>query len=186
MLELAAREAFKIGGSAVRLTDTILGFVEQDLSETLREIALEIGVSHIACLRFAPDKSSDTSLLSAIVTYSKEWQLRYFVKQYIKIDPTIAYGRIAVQPFDWEILRDGDPAVLGFLADAANHGVGRNGLSIPVRSRRGGLFPRFFHQRSSSGGMGAIQKRECRQAATHVLSYRVSRERGFQAPRGAD
>jgi DNA-binding CsgD family transcriptional regulator len=137
MLELAARETFKIGGSAVRLSDTILGFVEQDLSETLREIASEIGVSHIACLRFAPDKSSDTSQLSAIVTYSKEWQLRYFVKQYIKIDPAIAYGRTAAQPFDWEILHDGDPAVLGFLADAANHGVGRNGLSIPVRSRRG-------------------------------------------------
>jgi DNA-binding CsgD family transcriptional regulator len=137
MLELAAREAFKIGGSAVRLSDTILGFVEQDLSETLREIASEIGVSHIACLRFAPDKSADTSQLSGIFTYSKEWQLRYFVKQYIKIDPVITYGRSAVQPFDWQILGNGDPAVLAFFADAVAYGVGRNGLSIPVRSRRG-------------------------------------------------
>ena len=27
--------------------------------------------------------------------------------------------------------------MLAFLADAANHGVGRNGLSIPVRNRKG-------------------------------------------------
>ena len=137
MLELAAKEAIKIGGSAVRLTDTILGSVEQDLSETLKDIASEIGVSHISYLRISHDKSSDTSLLSAIVTYSREWQLRYFVKQYVKVDPVVAHGRNAVLPFDWEILDNGDPAVLAFLTDAVNHGVGRNGLSIPVRNRRG-------------------------------------------------
>ena len=137
MSEFAVMGAFNIGGSAVRLTDTILGYNEQDLSETLREIASEIGVSHIAYLRFSPDKSSDTSLLSAIVTYSKEWQLTYFVKQYVKIDPVVTYGRNALLPFDWEVLANGDSTVIAFLTDAANHGVGRNGLSIPVRNRRG-------------------------------------------------
>ncbi len=72
MLSDAIMETINIEGSAVRLTDTILGYNEQDLSDILRAIASEIGVSHISYVRFSPDKSSDTSLLTAIVTYSSE------------------------------------------------------------------------------------------------------------------
>jgi DNA-binding CsgD family transcriptional regulator len=137
MLSDAIIETINIEASAVRLTDTILGYNEQDLSETLKEIASEIGVSHIAYLRFSPDKSSDTSLLTATVTYSRDWTQRYFVRQYVQLDPVVTYGRNAVLPFDWETLADDNPAVRAFFDDAANHGVGRNGLSIPVRNRRG-------------------------------------------------
>jgi DNA-binding CsgD family transcriptional regulator len=137
MLQSAAVVSFGVDSSAVRLTDTILGYIEQDLSETLKEIAAEIGVSHISYIRLTPDKSSETSLLGANVTYSREWQLRYFVKQYVKIDPIVAHGRDAVHPFDWEIFEDSGSEALAFLADAENHGVGRRGLSIPVRNRRG-------------------------------------------------
>jgi len=137
MLSDAIIETINIEASAVRLTDTILGYNEQDLSETLKEIASEIGVSHIAYLRFSPDKSSDTSLLTATVTYSRDWTQRYFVRQYVQLDPVVTYGRNAVLPFDWETLADDNPAARAFFDDAANHGVGRNGLSIPVRNRRG-------------------------------------------------
>src|SRR4029077_12899348 len=95
------------------------------------------GVSHIAYLRFAPEKSADTSLLTAIVTYSREWVTRYFVRQYVAIDPVVTHGRYAVEPFDWEMLAREYPEASAFLADAAHYGVGRVGLSIPVRKRRG-------------------------------------------------
>ncbi len=137
MPDFAVIETLNIDGSAARLTDTILGYNEQDLSDTLKEVAAEIGVNHISHIRFAPGKSADTSLLTVFCTYSVEWQLRYFSKQYVEIDPVVAHGRDAVLPFDWEIFGDDDPAVLAFLADAANHGVGRNGLSIPIRNRIG-------------------------------------------------
>ena len=126
-----------IESAAIRLTDTILGYNEQDLEETLKAIALDIGVSHVAYMRFAPDKSSDASLLTGTVTYSFQWQTRYFLKQYVLIDPVIAYGGKAVLPFDWEELPRDDPAVQAFFADALTHEVGLNGLSIPVRNRRG-------------------------------------------------
>ena len=45
-----------IESAAIRLTDTILGYNEQDLEETLKAIALDIGVSHVAYMRFAPTK----------------------------------------------------------------------------------------------------------------------------------
>ena len=137
MPEDAVLEAIHIDGSAIRLTDAVLGYNEADLSEILKAIAYEIGVAHISYIRFASDKSADTSILTAAVTYAREWQLRYFLKQYVNNDPVIAFGREAALPFDWRILGQDNPAALAFLADAASHGVGRNGLSIPVRNRRG-------------------------------------------------
>ena len=45
--------------AVARLTETILGNDDSDLAETLKVIALEIGVGHIAYLRLSPDKSPD-------------------------------------------------------------------------------------------------------------------------------
>jgi DNA-binding CsgD family transcriptional regulator len=126
-----------IESAAIRLTDTILGYNDQDLQETLKAIAADIGVSHIAYMRFAPDKSSDASLLTGTVTYSFQWQTRYFLKQYVLIDPVVANGSKAVLPFDWDELPRDDPTILAFFTDAINHDVGRNGISVPVRNRRG-------------------------------------------------
>lgn len=105
-----------------------------ELVDILKEIAADIGVSHIAQLRLAKDKSPDTSVLTAVVTYSREWQARYFLKQYISIDPVVAFGRNAIYPFDWQDLNFSEQAA-AVLADAEKFGVGRNGLSIPIRSR---------------------------------------------------
>jgi LuxR family transcriptional regulator, quorum-sensing system regulator CinR len=130
-------EGINIDRSAIRLTDTILGYGEQDLGEALKAIASEIGVRHIAHLRFAADSSCDASLSTAIATYSRGWQTKYFLRDYVYADPVVARGRGALLPFDWEAVTSDDPTVLAFLADAAKHGVGRNGFSIPVRSGKG-------------------------------------------------
>ena len=129
---------FNIDRAAIRLTDTILGSDEEDLSNTLSAIASEVGVRHIAYLRFGLDKRREASLTTAIATYSRAWQTHYFIKDYVHTDPVVAHGRNAVLPFDWDKVANDDPNVLAFLADAAKHGVGRNGLSIPVRNRKGG------------------------------------------------
>ena len=75
------------------------------------------------------------SVLTAVKMFSKEWQSRYFLKQYVMIDPTIAQGRTAILP-SWETLEKEDPAVIDFFNDAIRHKVGRNEISIPVRNRR--------------------------------------------------
>jgi DNA-binding CsgD family transcriptional regulator len=122
---------------AARLTETIRGNDDNDLAETLKVIASEIGLTHIAYLRLSPDKSPDICLLVAVVTYTRLWQHRYFVKKYMTTDPVISYGREVDQPFDWANVPVDDPATKAFFADALNHSVGRNGLSIPLRNRRG-------------------------------------------------
>jgi DNA-binding CsgD family transcriptional regulator len=139
MLSLRERIEIKVNfdSATARLTETILGNDNHDLAETLRTIASEMGLAHIAYLRLSPDKSPDICLLVAVVTYSRLWQHRYFVKKYMSTDPVIFYGREADQPFDWTNLPVDEPATKAFFADAFNHSVGRNGLSIPLRNRRG-------------------------------------------------
>jgi hypothetical protein len=76
-----------IESATARLTDTILGKDERDLAEILREIASEIGVSHMAYLRLSPDKSTDVALLVAIATYSRAWQQRYLLGNMCRLTP---------------------------------------------------------------------------------------------------
>ena len=137
LVSAAPAASVGVDSAAIKLTDTILGHSEQDLAETLRAIAADIGVCHIAYLRLSPDKSVDTNLLTAVVTYSRSWQTRYFLKEYVANDPVISHARQAALPFDWANLPMDDPATRAFLTDASNHNVGRNGLSIPLRNRRG-------------------------------------------------
>src|SRR5271166_509375 len=137
MLDRQIWEGAKFDNSAIKLTNIMIGYDGGELGETLKTIAWEIGCRHIAYLRFAPEKCYDPSSRTTIATYPKEWQTDYFLKGYEHFDPVVAHGRNALLPFDWETLASDDPRVLAFFADAAKHGVGRNGLSIPVRNRGG-------------------------------------------------
>ena len=130
-------QSMTIDSAAIRLTDMILGQDEPHLEQALKAIAVNIGLLHIAYVPLCSEKSEDANLLSAICTYPVAWQARYFKKQYARIDPVIARGSEAVLPFDWDELPRDDPAVRAFFDDAAHHDVGRNGLSIPLRNRKG-------------------------------------------------
>ncbi len=130
-------QGMTIDSAAIRLTDIILGQDEPDLEQALKAIAVNIGVLHIAYVPLSSEKSEDANLLSAVCTYPVAWQARYFKKQYARIDPVIAWGSEAVLPFDWDELPKDDPAVRAFFDDAADHDVGRNGFSIPIRNRKG-------------------------------------------------
>jgi DNA-binding CsgD family transcriptional regulator len=130
-------KSMTIDTAAIRLTETILGEEGPDLEQTLKALAANIGVLHIAYAPLCLQKSEDANLLSAICTYPVAWQTRYFKKQYARIDPVIARGSEAVLPFDWDELPKDDPATQAFFDDAAEHHLGHNGLSIPVRDRKG-------------------------------------------------
>jgi hypothetical protein len=75
-------QSMTIDSAAIRLTETILGDDGPDLEQTLKAIATNIGVQHIAYAPLSSERSEDANLLSAICTYSFEWQVRYFKKQY--------------------------------------------------------------------------------------------------------
>ncbi len=129
-------EIVDVNSAAIKLTDIILGKNTKGMTETLKDIASEIGMLHISFVRFASNRSWDVSILTSINTYSKIWQTRYFLKRYALVDPIVSHGSAAVLPFDWDTLPTDKPETLKFFADARRHGVGRNGLSIPVRNRK--------------------------------------------------
>ena len=108
-------------------SDDVTGFVKQTIS------SLEL--KHASYVLFHAKRSEDLTLLGALVTYPMDWQLRYFARRYHEVDPVIVVGLTAVLPFDWRSFRLSSPKTLAFMADATSHGVGANGVTIPVRNR---------------------------------------------------
>jgi len=130
-------ESVSVGPAAMKLTNMILGHKTDGLLNILQQLALEIGITHIAYVRMSTKKSIEGAMLtSGLVTYPWEWQTRYFVKQYFLIDPTVKYGSTAEYPFDWEDLVGDSAAIKDLFADAVRHKIGSNGLTIPVRNRK--------------------------------------------------
>ena len=128
--------AVNIDAAAEKLTEAIFRGDERPLNEILTTLARDLGLTHISFIRLAKGESEDLSTLTAVVTYPWSWQLRYFERNYVKIDPVIKRGRQAVLPYDWQELVSEDAAVTGFLEDAKTHGLGNCGLSIPIRGRK--------------------------------------------------
>lgn len=76
------------------------------------------------------------------LTYPATWIARYLQMQYADVDPVLREGFRRTLPFQWSEVTIKNAAEASFLADAASHGVGPHGYSIPVVSKHGhrGLF----------------------------------------------
>ncbi|MDW3225140.1 MAG: autoinducer binding domain-containing protein [Paracoccaceae bacterium] len=70
-------------------------------------------------------------------TYSAEWAERYVEKDYNKIDPVVLGCFQRFDPVNWKDLDWTSKPVKGFLKDALDHGVGAQGLAIPIRGPSG-------------------------------------------------
>jgi DNA-binding CsgD family transcriptional regulator len=128
--------SFSVGPAAMNLIYKTIGHEADDLRAILTDFAAELGLSHIAYVRLASNKSLDSSLLTSITIYSKEWQRRYFLKQYFLIDPIVRHASASSSNFDWNDIKRENQAIDDFFSDAISHGVGRNGFSILVRNRK--------------------------------------------------
>jgi LuxR family transcriptional regulator, quorum-sensing system regulator CinR len=71
------------------------------------------------------------------LTYPAAWLARYLGKGYGDVDPILREGFRRTLPFEWRELDIRDGAEAAFLADAAAHGVGPHGYSIPVSTKHG-------------------------------------------------
>jgi hypothetical protein len=71
------------------------------------------------------------------LTYPAEWIKRYLEMNYVDVDPVLHEGFHRALPFDWSELKVATPAAQALMMDAMAHGVGPNGMSIPVQSKHG-------------------------------------------------
>jgi DNA-binding CsgD family transcriptional regulator len=122
-----------------------------DLNKTISEIAktrslprlahqcrnglVKSNINHVTYVLLKPGVPFKDALVSS--TYPKEWQARYLERSYASIDPVFISCRLSVMPVNWSHVRP--PSTDGglLLQEAVDLGVGRTGLSVPVRGPDG-------------------------------------------------
>lgn len=70
-------------------------------------------------------------------TFTAEWAERYIEKDYNKIDPVVLGCFQRFDPVNWKDLDWSSKTAKNFLRDALGHGVGTQGLTIPIRGPNG-------------------------------------------------
>ena len=72
-----------------------------------------------------------------VTTYPQAWIERYHECRYFALDPVLAMARRSRMPFHWADLDREPPEIAAFFAEAAEMGVGRHGLTIPIHGPEG-------------------------------------------------
>lgn len=73
----------------------------------------------------------------AALTYQPDWVEHYLEQGYDRIDPVVQGCLQRFTPIDWKALDWSGKAVREFLGEAADAGVGNQGLSVPIRGPSG-------------------------------------------------
>ena len=71
------------------------------------------------------------------VTYSSGWVEHYKSRRYVEIDPVVHQGFRRLLPIDWNEFDSSHDKLKVFFGEAAEFGIGRHGLTIPVHGRGG-------------------------------------------------
>ena len=71
------------------------------------------------------------------VTYGEDWINRYFEADYLAVDPVVAEGFGGLLPIDWSGFDRRSPRVKQFFGESLEFGVGRQGLTFPIRGPNG-------------------------------------------------
>ena len=103
-----------------------------DLQSVIEDLCAVFEVEH-AVYHWVNSKKAHMG----VGTYPQRWINRYLEKDYLKIDPVITGGLNSFDPMDWKKLDWSSKHARIFQADAISHGVGNQGLSIPLRGPRG-------------------------------------------------
>lgn len=107
-----------------------------ELVDLLGRLAGTIGVNH--CTLHVVTEAPTTNFSTKVVTtYPEEWVTHYVNHRYSFLDPV---GRACLsgdRAFHWDILDHDTPALRAFWENAAAHGVGPAGYTIPIITDRG-------------------------------------------------
>lgn len=106
------------------------------LKQLLADIRQDYGLANIVYHAIAiPGSDHGNPIL--LLTYDPEWVRRYLDRDYFRIDPVVSAGARAFLPLDWSEVDRETFAAGRFFAEADRFGVGRRGISLPVRAPHG-------------------------------------------------
>lgn len=107
-----------------------------DLSSILHEWRDESGVAHLVYHAVHVPEAPDPHPV-LLLTYDAAWVSHYVEQDYFQIDPVVIAGRRSFLPVDWMTVDRASPAARHFFARAESFGVGRHGVTFPIRGSSG-------------------------------------------------
>jgi DNA-binding CsgD family transcriptional regulator len=110
---------------------------DREDNRILREVAEHYGLSHVAFVGLHVPQNVRDKCPFSFLTYPDEWQRRYLSKGYLNFDPAIHSALNSIMPLDWTTIDQGSPDVKRLFGEAREFGIGRTGLTIPIRGCRG-------------------------------------------------
>lgn len=93
-------------------------------------------LSHLVfhVIRLGVNNANHPLILS---TYPRAWVDYYFEKNFFALDPVLEISRFGLLPVDWSCLDHTNALTRRFFRQADSYGVGRFGITMPVRGPRG-------------------------------------------------
>ncbi|MGO4712216.1 LuxR family transcriptional regulator [Bradyrhizobium sp. 2TAF24] len=82
-----------------------------------------------------PGVESESPIM--LLTCDPQWTSLYMQRDYLRIDPIIKAGRRSFLPIDWREVDHSSVDARHFFAEATRYGVGRRGMSWPIRGANG-------------------------------------------------
>jgi len=143
---------------------------EQSLDGFIELIRRRYGLAHgvYLCPSFAGGSLFDPFVATS---YSGEWIEHYRAQGYVAIDPVHNIGARSLLPLDWAQLPRTNKKVRRLFGEAKDAGVGRQGLTIPVRGPTSSLWGLFTVTSDESDGDWASRRFELMQDLIHVANY---------------
>lgn len=120
-----------------KIEQLIASDIPETLPDLIRWFKENLNLQHVVyhATRF-PNYSWEDPFL--YLTYSSEWLDHYRKQKYLLIDPVVQTGMRSILPFDWNsIVSQSFPKGQYILDEGREFGVGRQGLTIPVRGPDG-------------------------------------------------
>lgn len=128
-----------------------------DLKHSMQQVRDSYGLAHLVYvgLRMPDLVESDPYL---VFTYPQEWVERYRRENLFRIDPIITASKSGFLPIDWSTIEQSPEARYVF-TEAARYGIGKIGMSFPIRGPDGDASV-FSFTMNLAGGEWAEFKKE--------------------------
>jgi len=107
-----------------------------DLAALMAEIRDQYGLAHLVYHAVHLPSTTDSNPI-LLLTYDAEWVRRYTERDYFRIDPVVSNGRSGFLPLDWSDVDHESFEARRFFKEADKFGVGRNGITLPIRGLGG-------------------------------------------------
>lgn len=107
-----------------------------DLRKVMLDLREPLGLTNIVYHALRLPKTDELHPM-LLLTYEPEWVRRYIESDYFKIDPVVINGRRGFLPVDWSEVDRESVSATRFFAEADRFGVGRQGLTMPIRGPGG-------------------------------------------------